>query len=297
MEVLRVGSKGDAVKSLQLLLKQEGYTLIADGIFGTKTEDIVIDYQKQNHLTADGVVGKSTWASLLSKTNPDEKRINDTAYVLPEKNYYKELHLKKNIVLHHTNGWTVVKGTKDKPSMNHIAWWKSKDEHVATAFSIDYKGNIYQHFDPKYWSYHIGLGSARNYLDKKSIAIEITNEGFLDKKDDGSFVWFSGEVELPYNRPQDEPIYVKEGWRGYHWFAPYSKEQVDATLWLVNYLCKTYNIKKNFIDDCDYHEEILTGAFEGIYNHANVRVYPSKRNKWDLSPAFPYQDFKKRLHV
>lgn len=294
MEVLKVGSQGSAVITLQTLLEKNGYLVTIDGDFGEKTEDAIIEFQKRNFLSVDGIVGQVTWHKLLNLNDKKMNKINDTKYVLPTKNYYQDPQQKKAITLHHTNGWTVVKGTKDRPSMNHFNWWKSTDIHVSTAFSIDYKGNIYQHFDPKYWAYHIGLGQQKNYLDKQSIGIEITNEGCLTKDND-KFYWYSGKIPLPYNRPQDQPIEVKQGWRGYNWFAPYSLEQYESTLWLVKHLCNEFNIKKNFIPDCEYHPNLLDGTFEGIYSHSNIRDYPSDKPKWDLSPAFDFKKFLKEI--
>lgn len=304
MNVLRIGDRGDDVKSLQVLLSNKGYIINIDGIFGNKTEDFVIDFQKKNSLKVDGIVGKVTWKMLLkNKIDNEEFYINKTRYPLSESNYYNEKFPKISCVLHHTNGWTVQKGTTDTPSMNHISWWKSywgSDNgkvKVATAFSIDHKGNIYQHFDPQMWAYHLGLGRSRNHLDKQSIGIELVNEGHMVKKDN-KYYWVLGDDAdglIPYNRPQYEPVFVKNGWRGYYYFAPYPKEQIDSTLWLTQYLLKKYNIAKNFIPDNDYHEEILSGTYGGIYNHANVRNYPEKRNKWDLSPSFNFKDFNKRL--
>lgn len=57
---LKVGSKGYAVRYVQ---KRVGATV--DGIFGSGTKAKVIAYQKAHNLTADGIVGAKTWASLL----------------------------------------------------------------------------------------------------------------------------------------------------------------------------------------------------------------------------------------
>jgi hypothetical protein len=182
--------------------------------------------------------------------------------------------------------------------MNHFYFWTSKYGSANNTFaagtpdSIDYEGNIYEHFDPKFWIYHLGLGRRRNYLDKQSIGIELTNEGYMTKNEStGQFKWYSGDVALPYNRPQDEPVHVKNAWRGYNWFAPYSEKQIESTLWLVKYLQQEFGIKNNFVEDCEYHKELLDGSYEGIYNHVNVR----SKGKWDLSPAFPFERFKKLL--
>lgn len=62
---LKKGDKNACVKSLQSLLNLNGAELDLDGSFGSKTESAVKKYQKSNKLEVDGVVGVSTWTSLL----------------------------------------------------------------------------------------------------------------------------------------------------------------------------------------------------------------------------------------
>ena len=63
--VLRQGSTGGEVKEVQRRLKNWGYYSGAvDGIFGSGTRKAVISFQKKNGLTADGIVGKATYAAL-----------------------------------------------------------------------------------------------------------------------------------------------------------------------------------------------------------------------------------------
>ncbi len=63
--VLRRGSTGGEVKEVQRRLKLWGYYSGAvDGVFGSGTRSAVISFQKKNGLTADGVVGKATFAAL-----------------------------------------------------------------------------------------------------------------------------------------------------------------------------------------------------------------------------------------
>lgn len=62
---LRVGSKGDDVRNLQTMLTERGFDLgTVDGHFGGLTLSAVKDFQTANGLTADGVVGAKTWATL-----------------------------------------------------------------------------------------------------------------------------------------------------------------------------------------------------------------------------------------
>ena len=63
--ILKQGAKGDEVKEVQRRLKLWGYyNGSVDGEFGAGTRKAVIAFQKKNGLTADGVVGASTYKAL-----------------------------------------------------------------------------------------------------------------------------------------------------------------------------------------------------------------------------------------
>ncbi len=70
--VLKEGMVGNEVKTLQYYLDIIGYfnpgvpLVTMDGIFGPKTKDSVIEFQKIYGLTPDGIVGKDTWLKLDS---------------------------------------------------------------------------------------------------------------------------------------------------------------------------------------------------------------------------------------
>lgn len=63
--LLRRGGSGRMVELMQLLLDQNGCDLVADGIFGAKTEACVRAFQRENGLVEDGLVGDNTWRTLL----------------------------------------------------------------------------------------------------------------------------------------------------------------------------------------------------------------------------------------
>ena len=63
--ILRQGATGGEVKEVQRRLKLWGYyNGRVDGVFGAGTKQAVIAFQKKNGLTADGVVGASTYKAL-----------------------------------------------------------------------------------------------------------------------------------------------------------------------------------------------------------------------------------------
>lgn len=64
--LLRNGSQGNFVYLLQFILNQYGYNLSVDGIFGTRTLNAVREFQRNNSLSVDGLVGNNTWKTLLT---------------------------------------------------------------------------------------------------------------------------------------------------------------------------------------------------------------------------------------
>lgn len=63
--VVKVGSRGQTVKTIQTKLKRWGYyTGSVDGIFGSQTQAAVKYFQRKNGLAADGIVGKATAQAL-----------------------------------------------------------------------------------------------------------------------------------------------------------------------------------------------------------------------------------------
>lgn len=73
---LKNGSKGHAVNVVQQALIDLKYPLAkSDGIFGSKTEAIVKDFQRRNRLYTDGVVGRQTITRLDSLLQGYQHRV------------------------------------------------------------------------------------------------------------------------------------------------------------------------------------------------------------------------------
>ena len=63
--VVKSGSNGHPVKTLQHLLRARGQNVVVDGVFGPQTETAVKAFQGSKGLTADGIVGPVTWPALV----------------------------------------------------------------------------------------------------------------------------------------------------------------------------------------------------------------------------------------
>ncbi|SCN22749.1 Gamma-D-glutamyl-L-diamino acid endopeptidase 1 [Clostridium sp. N3C] len=67
MEVLTTGSTGTEVMEIQALLKKIGYDPgPIDGNFGNRTEQVVIQFQRNFNLTVDGIIGDETYRQMQS---------------------------------------------------------------------------------------------------------------------------------------------------------------------------------------------------------------------------------------
>lgn len=71
-QIIKEGSKGNAARSLQILLKglgfkgKNGKVLTLDGDFGTNSIYALKNYQASQGLTQDGICGTKTWGKILN---------------------------------------------------------------------------------------------------------------------------------------------------------------------------------------------------------------------------------------
>ena len=198
--------------------------------------------------------------------------IDKKTYKLSDKNYHIKEFKKHQIVL----------GNSFSDDLNHFNGWKYRlsGEYTHTStFTIDRKGNIYQHYDPKYYSDFIN----DKMIDKKIISIIIENQGWLLKdliKD--KYIDWVGNI---YKR---KAKVIEKRWRGFMYWDPYTPSQVKSSIYLVNYLCEKYDIPhkcvghNTYIDGIEYHEGI---------------TYKSNYYKeiTDLSPAWDFNNFKNKI--
>ena len=110
-ETMRTGSTGSRVKTLQQTLISLGFLSgKADGIYGKLTFSAVKNYQKANGLTADGLAGKKTLASLetggkatsspsasSSSSSSSSSTASSTTIMAPNGSSVKLLHWVKDI--------------------------------------------------------------------------------------------------------------------------------------------------------------------------------------------------------
>lgn len=75
----KLGSRSEEVRQIQTRLKSWGYDVGAiDGVYGQRTRNAVIKFQKGNGLTPDGIAGPSTLAKIGIPTGTTQSHDNNT---------------------------------------------------------------------------------------------------------------------------------------------------------------------------------------------------------------------------
>jgi N-acetyl-anhydromuramyl-L-alanine amidase AmpD len=154
----------------------------------------------------------------------------------------------------------------------------NKKYNKVPAYTIDRSGTLYFHFNTK---------NRTNFFDDNTInefgiAISLENVGWLDYIDqkreyvDWRGITYSGNV-------------MEKSWRGKRYWADYTNEQMETLLQLIDYLCITHSINKNFIGNNVFVEGVQ--KFKGILNRSNLN-----KNYHDLTPAFDFDKLTEKLN-
>lgn len=280
--VFKIGHCGNEVKQIQLALG-----LKVDGIFGKKTEKAVIEFQKENGLFADGVVGEQTLDALninfdtdLSIFNYGDFDIDE--YHLPKGEYLEGNYKNDYIILHHTAGGANPRAVVD-------GWSKDCIGKVATEFVVGgqncktgnakYDGQIVRAFPEGCQGYHIGK-SGSSHMNTHAVGIEICNFGYL--KD--------GKTYTDALADQSQIITLDSPFRGFLDWHKYSDEQINAVRELLLYISNRDNIdlheglyrwihEDGVMKAFDFHEDAYDGKVKGLLTHTNIR-----KDKFDCSP-------------
>lgn len=190
---------------------------------------------------------------------------------LEESQYFKASQIKKYIFLHHTCGYT---------AQSSIDWWNSKPDRIATPYIIERDGTVYENFDPKYWSFALGVKGG-TYVEKASIHIELVSLGPLRKENDR--FWFESIKNYRKEVLPEEVIELPEEWRGSKYYHRYTEEQLLSLFELIHELQRRFSIKiqpsvKGF---WEYRKAAINDLHPGIWAHSTLRedktdIYPDK---------------------
>jgi len=199
--------------------------------------------------------------------------IDNTSYELNDNHYVSEVTIKNKIVIGSTN----AKG------MNHFIGWLNRwggNYNRTAMFTITTDGNIYQHFDDRYFSRFLSL----HEVDPHIITIVLENEGWLEPLNDekNRYITFINTIYKGRGK-----IFNKR-WRGREFWVPYSRKQYKSLLKLVNILCEKHQIKQTVVPHNLTIDDIRN--FNGITYRSNYNKYYT-----DINPSWDFEKFKKEV--
>lgn len=278
---LKQGSRGEEVKQIQAYLG-----LYVDGNFGPKTHGKVCEWQHNNGLTVDGVVGPLTWNAMGLATTDNSELTYETEsgliihkHFLPEDEYMTGSK-PEYVFLHHTAGWNNPYRTIDH--------WAGDDRgKVATEFVLggqsikgndnQYDGELLQAMPQGGWGWHLGTG--RSFMHKNSVGIEVNNFGWV--KD--------GKTYAGTTAAASQLVTLAKPFRGHKTWHRYSDKQIkvlkDWILWIGERDSIDVRaglpalIKEKGADAFEFNQDVLNGKHKGLWTHSNVR-----KTKSDMFP-------------
>jgi hypothetical protein len=288
MKTLKKGDKGKEVEDVQRYLK-----IKVDGDFGTKTEDAVKKFQKEEGLTADGVVGAKTWNAMgifstdLSETTHTSEKLFFNQKYMDKDEYLTGPTKKEYLFLHHTAGghdpYGVVK-----------MWNNDTRGRIGTEFVMGgqsvfngndlYDGVIVQAFPEGAYGWHLG-DNGSEYMHSHSVGIEVCNFGYIKNG-----VTYTGQKALA-----SQIVELKQTFRGYKFWHRYSDKQLSTLKELILYIANRDNIdvRKGLVEEIkakgaggfEWNEKAYYGKVKGIWTHTNTR-----KDKVDMFPQQELMD-------
>ena len=281
MEVLKKGSKGESVRTLQEFLK-----ITIDGDFGSKTESAVKAFQKKTGLTVDGVVGKNTWAvmGILNTDNAENLEVVNALKIIkhymPEDSYFKGPVKKQWLFLHHTAGW-------ENPYQVADMWARDNRGNVATEFilggksikdgSSKFDGELIQCFPEGGYGWHTGTGNS--VMHRNSVGIEVCCMGQI----------VDGKTYVGTKADPSQIVKLAKPFRGFQYWHRYSDLQINTLRNWILFMANKYNIdpriglvewvKAKGADGFDVLDFAKADKTPGMYSHTNVM-----KGKVDMFP-------------
>ena len=147
MNTLKQGSKGGDVKLLQKYLG-----LFQDGIWGTKTTEVVKKWQAVNGLTADGIIGNKSWMKLI-ENDLKSGALTDADYIKAAVELNVEVAVLKAVKTVESGGKAMQNGIPTMLFEGHVFWKQLQARKIDPNKYV--KGNeniLYKTWTKKYYT-------------------------------------------------------------------------------------------------------------------------------------------------
>jgi N-acetyl-anhydromuramyl-L-alanine amidase AmpD len=205
--------------------------------------------------------------------------IDRQRFTIPPAGFFKEPQKKDLIVLGCTGGVSAE---------NACQSWRRNGRLRASPYLIDFKGRIFETFDPRAWAFHLNMPASLNPAarnDRRSIAVALVNPGGLRPRPDGKLAWRLNNYTKTWCLPDNSARYTQQTFRGFDFFATFTDAQYDALRTLLPWLCREHGIPWQFAAPADRLSDDVKRwvRFRGILAHHHFRP-----DHADVGPAFDW---------
>lgn len=137
-------------------------------------------------------------------------------------------------------------------------------DKVAGHYVIGRDGTITSCFSEDYWSNHLGPNKRFSELNKRTIAVYLCNELYLQK---ANSKYYAFGYTHPHNMYKGKVF--ESDLKGYKFWADYDEPQIEALAGLLNDICSRHTIsKKIYRKSTEYKPYVEEHA--GIFFPCNV---------------------------
>ena len=173
---------------------------------------------------------------------------------------------KKQIILTHTS-------RNFKDYVSSLKYRYNGNNKKLPHYIISREGTVYNIIPPETYSKYMDVASH----NKGAIIICLENLGWLRKNPlNNNYVNWIGTV-------YKDGIYERK-WRGHHFWQPYTENQIESMLELINELCEEFDIPKVSVGHNVKVDKV--DKFNGITTKSNYDMEST-----DLNPAFDFDIF------
>ncbi|MCP2025113.1 hypothetical protein L1276_000253 [Flavobacterium sp. HSC-32F16] len=170
MRTIKSGTKSSEVYYLNELLSKLNYNVVVSDYFGTATDTAIKDFQLNNNLVVDGVVGLKTWSALLAKNgnlfSSNSKLLSEQNLIDFSNQFNLELAVVKAVNEVESNGkGFLVDGRPKILFEGHIFWKQLEKRNIDPGiYANSSNGNIL--FESYNRRYYVGGAEEYNRLEK-----------------------------------------------------------------------------------------------------------------------------------
>lgn len=257
--MLRLGDKGDGVRTWQEVLVSEGARIVVDGDFGRATHNATLAYQARHGLPTTGVVDSQEWdtaAKLTGRSIPPPPTLPNTI-PLVEARFYARIVRRPRLITLHSMEAAEASTTAERCAayLANLPRDLPKKDWKSTGYCID-SAHVVQCVPDHLVAYHApGVNE---------IAIGLEHAGYA-------------------RQTREE------------WLDDFGERMLRLSVQLAARLCRTWKIRPIFIAAADLPACVADTSVSGFTTHWEVSQAFHRSTHTDPGPGFPLDWYLDRI--